>query len=188
MISDTEIRRIAWISGVEPSVIELDWALGWALWGIARAELLGPNLLFKGGTCLRKCYFPDYRFSEDLDFTATRWPGWDAIDDALGNAFRAASEASGIDFSAQAPKRDIVNDEYGRESLNYRVYWRGPHRTRGAPRALRLDITRNETVATDPSERAMHHPYSDAEEMGTVTLRCYSLEEIMAEKLRAVLG
>ncbi|CAN5145726.1 hypothetical protein BH20BAC1_BH20BAC1_03460 [soil metagenome] len=25
--------------------------------------------VFKGGTCLRKCYFPDYRFSEDLDFT-----------------------------------------------------------------------------------------------------------------------
>lgn len=28
------------------------------------------NLIFKGGTCLRKCYFEDYRFSEDLDFTA----------------------------------------------------------------------------------------------------------------------
>ncbi|WP_353616855.1 nucleotidyl transferase AbiEii/AbiGii toxin family protein [Cytophaga sp. FL35] len=27
--------------------------------------------MFKGGTCLRKCYFPDYRFSEDLDFTST---------------------------------------------------------------------------------------------------------------------
>ena len=29
------------------------------------------NLIFKGGTCLRKCYFPEYRFSEDLDFTCT---------------------------------------------------------------------------------------------------------------------
>jgi predicted nucleotidyltransferase component of viral defense system len=28
-------------------------------------------LIFKGGTCLRKCYFPNYRFSEDLDFTST---------------------------------------------------------------------------------------------------------------------
>jgi len=25
-------------------------------------------MIFKGGTCLKKCYFPDYRFSEDLDF------------------------------------------------------------------------------------------------------------------------
>jgi predicted nucleotidyltransferase component of viral defense system len=28
------------------------------------------SLVFKGGTCLRKCYFHDYRFSEDLDFTS----------------------------------------------------------------------------------------------------------------------
>lgn len=34
----------------------------------------------------------------------------------------------------------------------------------------------------------MHHPYSDAEEMGIVTLRCYSLGGITVEKLRAVLG
>jgi predicted nucleotidyltransferase component of viral defense system len=27
------------------------------------------NFIFKGGTCLKKCYFEDYRFSEDLDFT-----------------------------------------------------------------------------------------------------------------------
>jgi len=26
---------------------------------------------FKGGTCLKKCYFETYRFSEDLDFTLT---------------------------------------------------------------------------------------------------------------------
>jgi hypothetical protein len=25
--------------------------------------------VFKGGTCLKKCYFETYRFSEDLDFT-----------------------------------------------------------------------------------------------------------------------
>lgn len=25
--------------------------------------------MFKGGTCLKKCYFETYRFSEDLDFT-----------------------------------------------------------------------------------------------------------------------
>ena len=97
--------RLARRSGVEPSVIELDWAIGWALWGIARNELLGPRLLFKGGTCLRKCYIPDYRFSEDLDFTATVWIGWEEIEEALGDAFRAASEASGIDFDVQEPTR-----------------------------------------------------------------------------------
>jgi uncharacterized protein len=30
---------------------------------------LRPVLAFKGGTALKGCYFADYRFSEDLDFT-----------------------------------------------------------------------------------------------------------------------
>ena len=29
-------------------------------------------LAFKGGTALRSCWFENYRFSEDLDFTLTR--------------------------------------------------------------------------------------------------------------------
>jgi predicted nucleotidyltransferase component of viral defense system len=188
MISDAEIRRAARRSGVEPSVIELDWALGWALWGLAEHGLLKSHLLFKGGTCLRKCYFPDYRFSEDLDFTATAWLGWDEIHNAVRDAFRMAAEASGIDFDVEEPRFEVVDDEYGRESLKCHRYWRGPHRRRGAARALRLDITRNEIVATDPIARPVHHEYSDLEDLGALTWRCYSLEEVMAEKLRAVLG
>ena len=30
---------------------------------------LADTWIFKGGTCLRKCYYETYRFSEDLDFT-----------------------------------------------------------------------------------------------------------------------
>jgi len=188
MISDAEIRRQARRSRVEPRVIELDWALGWALWGLASVRELGSHLLFKGGTCLRKCYYPGYRFSEDLDFTATRWTGWQAIQEAIDEAFRNAADASGIDFDAEDARAEIVNDEYGRESLKIHRYWRGPHRRRGSPAGLRLDITRNETVVTAPVERNVHHDYSDAEEMGALLWRCYSLEEVMAEKLRAVLG
>jgi predicted nucleotidyltransferase component of viral defense system len=32
-------------------------------------DVLRDTLVFKGGTALKKCYFGDYRFSEDLDFT-----------------------------------------------------------------------------------------------------------------------
>src|SRR3990172_6663638 len=79
MIRDAEIRRIAGAAGVEPRIVELDYALRWALRGIAANDYLSRRLLFKGGTCLRKCYFPDHRFSEDLDFTATEWFGRDRL-------------------------------------------------------------------------------------------------------------
>ena len=38
MIRDAEIRRVAGAAGVEPRIVELDYALGWALRGIAGNE------------------------------------------------------------------------------------------------------------------------------------------------------
>lgn len=188
MISDAEIRRTARKAGVEPRVIELDYVLGWALWGLGSSEFLRERLLFKGGTCLRKCYIPDYRFSEDLDFTALRWPEVDSVREEIMGAMARASEESGIDFRARAPRFEIVNHDYGKESLQVRIYWYGPHSLRGDPRAIRLDISRGETIVFDPVERPVSHSYSDVSDMGALGWPCYALEEVMAEKLRAVLG
>ena len=50
-------------------MIEKDYVIGWVLWGIGSDPSLSTSWVFKGGTCLRKCYVETYRFSEDLDFT-----------------------------------------------------------------------------------------------------------------------
>jgi uncharacterized protein len=188
VIPDAEIRRAARRAGVEPRVVELDYVLGWALWGLGSSELLYERLLFKGGTCLRKCYIPDYRFSEDLDFTALHWMEWDAFREEVGAALERARGESGINFRVREPRFEIVDDEYGRESLQVRIYWYGPHSHRGDPRAIRLDVNRGEGVAFDPVVRPVSHPYSDADDMGESFWPCYALEEVMAEKLRAILG
>lgn len=188
MISDPEIRRIARRAGVEPRIVELDYALGWALRGIAGHQSLSTRLIFKGGTCLRKCYFDDYRFSEDLDFTATEWLGWDEFEKALRDAFTQASQLSGIDFAAGDPRLDIIDDEYGRETLRLTLYWRGPHARRGSPPGLRLDITRNEVLLFEPVQRRVTHRFSDERELGALKVACYALEEVVAEKIRAVSG
>ena len=44
-------------------------SLGWVLWGVGTDPLLQRTWVFKGGTCLKKCFIETYRFSEDLDFT-----------------------------------------------------------------------------------------------------------------------
>ena len=55
--------------GLPWEVLERDYLLSWILAGITQVEILRNSLVFKGGTALKKCYFGDYRFSEDLDFT-----------------------------------------------------------------------------------------------------------------------
>ena len=51
-------------------LLEKDYALGYLLAGMAQTPVLNDTLVLKGGTALRKFYFADYRFSEDLDFSA----------------------------------------------------------------------------------------------------------------------
>lgn len=50
-------------------MVEKDYVLGWLLWGVGSHPMLGESWVFKGGTCLKKCFVETYRFSEDLDFT-----------------------------------------------------------------------------------------------------------------------
>ena len=69
MIDKREILERAGELSLEPKVIEKDYVLGWLLAGIANHKDLKDKWLFKGGTCLKKCFFETYRFSEDLDFT-----------------------------------------------------------------------------------------------------------------------
>ena len=71
MIDRAEILAASTDLGLEPRVVEKDYLLGWLLAGIYAHEALAPAWVFKGGTCLKKCFFETYRFSEDLDFTLT---------------------------------------------------------------------------------------------------------------------
>ena len=50
-------------------LIEKDILLHSILYKLAKDEWFKENFAFKGGTCLIKCHFGYYRFSEDLDFT-----------------------------------------------------------------------------------------------------------------------
>jgi predicted nucleotidyltransferase component of viral defense system len=63
------LKKYAEENKIRFDVIEQDYLLSWILFGIATHPILSKVLIFKGGTALKKCYFGDYRFSQDLDFT-----------------------------------------------------------------------------------------------------------------------
>ena len=71
MIDKREILDEADSLGLNPHVVEKDYVLGWLLWAVGNHDEISENWVFKGGTCLKKCFFETYRFSEDLDFTLT---------------------------------------------------------------------------------------------------------------------
>jgi predicted nucleotidyltransferase component of viral defense system len=69
VIDRQEITDWARELSLDLHVVEKDYVLGWLLAGISSNAALTNSWVFKGGTCLKKCYFETYRFSEDLDFT-----------------------------------------------------------------------------------------------------------------------
>lgn len=169
--------------GLRDDVVEKDYVLGWLLWGIGASKSLGDSWVFKGGTCLKKCYIETYRFSEDLDFTVLP-DGPIAPDDVLpliSEALANVTEACGIDFSVQEPR---VKLRPGGRTAEGRVYYRGP---RGAPTPARikLDLSAEETLARPPVLRRIAHAYPD-ELPAPAQVRCYSFEELFAEKIRAM--
>jgi predicted nucleotidyltransferase component of viral defense system len=74
-------------------IVEKDYVLGWLLAAIGAHPELGRMWIFKGGTCLKKCYFETYRFSEDLGFLAPSCgvvhPGRSIASGTLGRNSRA---------------------------------------------------------------------------------------------------
>ncbi len=90
-------NRLARAGGrrIPEAVLDRDYCLSWLLVGLSQSPLR-ERLLFKGGTALKKCYFPDYRFSEDLDFTLAQPVALETIRRELEEPFEVAYRASGV--------------------------------------------------------------------------------------------
>lgn len=187
MISDAEVRRTAARLAVDPMIVDLDYVLGCLLASLFRHPE-ADVLRFKGGTCLKKCYYPDYRFSEDLDFTLSRRMSAAEAREMLNSVVAGAEDEWEIDFRVRPLQVEVVDDEYGKESYEVRVYYRGPLRRGGDPRAIRLDLTTDEVLEFPISKRAIVHPYSDVSALVGVRVPCYGLLETVAEKVRALSG
>ena len=68
MIDYLQVQRLSLKNNVSPEIIEKDYLIELVLYYFSKDNFLYENLVFRGGTALKKVYFPKYRFSEDLDF------------------------------------------------------------------------------------------------------------------------
>jgi predicted nucleotidyltransferase component of viral defense system len=183
MITHEEIKNLVVEWKIREDVIEKDYVIGWLLWGIGQDKDLKDKWVFKGGTSLKKCYLETYRFSEDLDFTVLP----DAplkpqdIQPILERILDRVYEESGIDFSVKPILLKQKNFPLYTEG---RIYYQGPRRAHN-PARIKLDLSASEKVVSQPIARTITHSYSDKLPEPAKVL-CYSLEEVFAEKIRAM--
>lgn len=179
MIKPGEIQQKARTVGVRDQQIEKDYILSWILKGIAQHEQLSKVIVFKGGTVLKKIYFEDYRFSEDLDFTL--------INNEISNEqifewFRETFDY--IKEEANIPLEIIDNNEREDGGINFYICYIGPLGGQGNNKRVKIDISRSEQLVFEPVMKDVFIGYSDVEEH---QLLCYPLEEVLVEKMRSVM-
>ena len=179
MIKPGEIQNKARELGVRDQQIEKDYILSWILQGIAEHEYLTTSITFKGGTVLKKVYFEDYRFSEDLDFTL--------LDDAISNEQIFEWFADVFEYikeEANIPLEIIEDNEHEDGGINFYISYIGPLGGQGNNKKVKVDISRTEKLAFETANKDVIISYSDQEKH---QLCSYRLEEVLVEKLRAVM-
>jgi len=179
MIKPREIQNKARKVGVRDQQIEKDYILSWILQGIAQHEHLSKTIVFKGGTVLKKVYFEDYRFSEDLDFTLL---DNEVSNDQIFEWFAEVFEY--VRDEANIPLEIIDNNEHEDGGINFYLRFVGPLGGIGANKKVKVDISRTESLVFDPIKQKAFLGYTDQEYH---ELLCYPLEEVLVEKLRSVM-
>ena len=163
---------------IPEAVIERDYVLAWLLSGLA-GHPLRELLAFKGGTALRRCWFADYRFSEDLDFTLTRPISLEEILARLNEIFVAIEAACGLRIAFD---RD---DRHGHQnSYTFYLRYQGPL---PAANDVKVDITIDEVLCFPLLDRAIQRTYDSFDDLPEgPTVKVYAIEEIVIEKLLAL--
>lgn len=161
-------RRAPWPDDTQ---IEQDLVLSRLMIEVANHEVLGPELAFRGGTCLHKLYFPEAaRYSEDLDYVRSTKSGIKPILAAL------AEVANSIGLEERSTERSgaMVHAKFDAVP------------TLGAGR-IRVKIEIN-IAETTPLRPRVEHPFEVDSPWwsGKAKIRTFDLEELLGTKLRAL--
>jgi predicted nucleotidyltransferase component of viral defense system len=169
MISSKELRELQQYNNYNLGQTEKDFFQNVILFALYKH--LGQELVFKGGTCLTKCYGLD-RFSEDLDFTASKPIDFKKIISRWLNKYQ-------LIHTIHFEQEELMNEKI-------KILIQGPLYT-GLPQSqcsIRLDVSFREKVLLPINLQVIrtHHP-----SLPTFEVPAMNKEEIMAEKIRAIM-
>lgn len=192
-------------------LIEKDMMLHNILGALSRDEFFSSNFLFKGGTCLIKSYLGYFRFSEDIDFT---WQNRDTFMgmsqskirkylseqiDITGKVFENMGGDQGFEFVIDKSNERYVELGGSNKTATFKLWYDSEilkfpsfikvqfnfvellkyHRIENVLHSLISDISNEELKKFFPKE---YGKYSSK-----INFKTYNINEILCEKVRAIL-
>ncbi|MEW6087480.1 MAG: nucleotidyl transferase AbiEii/AbiGii toxin family protein [bacterium] len=162
-------------------ILERDYCLSWFLAGLSKTPLK-DILLFKGGTAIKKCYFFDYRFSEDMDFTLAKEISLEDILKQLEIVYDYIYKTSGIKFYFSRQDRHNHANTY-----TFFIGYEGPLPA-ASNKGVKIDITLQEKIVFPIMHKKVLQGYDEYQDIpDNAIISVYSLQEISSEKVIALL-
>ena len=173
MLSRAELQRLANRERVALGTLEKDYVLTEVLKALSQLQVLRESFVFKGGTALRKVYFPRWRYSEDLDFTVKFDIPKEELGQNLGGLYHQVEQATQIRLTTR-----MLHKANGYARI--RTQFLGPL---AHPAMIYMDLSFDEPLCLEPQFRkVLTAPFPDEER----SVQVYPLEELMAEKMRSL--
>jgi len=191
-------------------LLEKDMLLHLLLQELATDERFRTHYVFKGGTCLIKCYLGYYRFSEDLDFSYARQEEFEGKSekqirkqlsreiDTLAGILEEIAAKIGLDFKPDKKDRHYMEFGGGNKFTTFRLWYESAElRT---AQFIKVQINYVEKIkypfkqlvaksilsGLDEKELKFRRPEA-AKLLEPLIVQTYDIREILAEKVRAIL-
>lgn len=175
MIPLAEINHLSQSLKVAAETIEKDYVISWILLCLTQSRLK-DNFVFYGGTAIKRVYFEEHRFSEDIDLFSTNKYSLNYILDELACLEYAQNKANLI---LEVNQKNIIAAR-GRAQLY--VNYIGNDEIIGAPKEIRLDFSMDMEPYGTTLNRKVIETYSDLKNKN-ILLSVMSLNTIFANKL-----
>ncbi|TRZ54163.1 nucleotidyl transferase AbiEii/AbiGii toxin family protein [archaeon] len=191
-------------------LIEKDIILHQLLLDLSKNEFFRTNFLFKGGTCLIKCYLGYFRFSEDIDFT---WKDQDKfknksqkearkylslVTNGTGAIFEEIAKKRVLDFKCIKSNRDYVELGGSSKTLTFKIWY--DSEILGGRSFIKVQINFVEDMRFPPARNVLRSlldkqieelkalfPEEYKEYSERIPFDTYDIREILCEKVRSIL-
>jgi len=177
MIDYFQIQRIASQKEIPEEIIEKDYLIELLLFYIGKDNYFKKTIVFRGGTALKKVYFPEYRFSEDLDFLVEEKEELKEYEQRVDQILTKIT----YDYPFQLNKVTRFNKERLQIFISYDIVTE----IRGV-KELKVDILKDDFIPAFQKKKIQFtYPEFKKEH---VELNTYILEAIASDKISRILG
>lgn len=160
---------------VPPETIEKDYVISWILNCICNSDLKN-NIVFYGGTAIKRIYFEEHRFSEDIDLKSPDFFNLEKLKNLLNLDFAKKNANLSLEI-------DTTKTYQEKDRIILFITYSGYEEITGATKEIKVDLLMNSKIAGEIIKKPIIASYSDLTNVRSTSINVVSANTILANKI-----